>query len=53
MTEEHKQYLDELRESGVTNMWGAPEFVERRFGVSWAEAKAIVGEWMQSKREGK
>ena len=31
-------YLDELRVSGVTNMWGAGPFVERREG--WGEDKA-------------
>lgn len=53
MTQEHADYLEDLRQSGVVNMWGAPEFVERRFGISWEEASAIVSEWMQSKREGK
>lgn len=32
------EYLDALRKSGVTNMWGAPAFVERRF--SWEDDKA-------------
>jgi hypothetical protein len=32
------EFLDELRESGITNMWGAGEYVERRF--SWEDPKA-------------
>jgi len=48
MTEAHKEFLDELRESGVTNMFGAPAFVEEAFDVSKKEARAIVSEWMAS-----
>ena len=48
MSPEHKEYLDELRESGVTNMWGAPAYVEARFKLSFKEASAIVSEWMRT-----
>ena len=46
--EEHLEYLDRLRESGRTNMFGAGEYVQGRFGVSRAEAKEIVLHWMAS-----
>ena len=46
MTEEHKEFLDELRESGDTNMWGAGPYLQEEFGVTRQEAKAIVTEWM-------
>lgn len=46
-------YLDELRESGVTNMWGSPKFVQQTFNLTWDDAKAIVIEWMRLKESGK
>ena len=33
------EFLDGLRESGVTNMWGAPAYVEKRF-PDWGGDKA-------------
>lgn len=46
MTQEQKEFLDELRESGETNMFGAGPYVEREFGVDKREARSIVSEWM-------
>jgi len=40
-------YLDNLRESGVTNMFGAGPYVQKEFGVDRREAKRIVMAWMQ------
>jgi hypothetical protein len=48
VTEEHLVYLDNLRESGDTNMFGAGPYVEGVFGVSKKEAREIVGYWMKS-----
>lgn len=48
VTDEHLEYLDDLRDSGVTNMFGAGAYVEREFGVSRKEASLIVGYWMES-----
>lgn len=45
---EYLEFLDNLRASGVTNMYGAPRYVEDEFAVGPAEARAIVGEWMQT-----
>ena len=47
-------YLDELRESGETNMWGAGPYVESWFGLDERQASKIVGYWMQTfgKRHG-
>lgn len=47
-TEEQLEFLDELRESGATNMFGAAPYVQRRFGVSHQEATAIVANWMRT-----
>lgn len=48
VTNEHLEYLDELRESGVTNMYGASVYVERLFEIESKEAKNILMYWMQS-----
>lgn len=41
-------FLEELRRSGVTNMYGSAPYVEREFGVSHKEAIRIVSDWMQN-----
>ena len=33
MNEEHKEFLDELRESGVTNMFGAVPYLQEEYGI--------------------
>ena len=48
LTEEHLTYLDNLRESGVTNMYGATEYIEREFSVSKKDAKEILLYWMKT-----
>ena len=44
-------YLDELRESGETNMFGAGPYLEREFGLNKIDAMAVVVKWMESFRE--
>ncbi len=41
-------YLNDLRESGVTNMWGAGEYLVEEFGIDAAEAKDILVEWIKT-----
>jgi hypothetical protein len=48
MTKEHKDYLDELRESGQTNMFGAVPYLMEEFGMDRKEAGAVLSEWMRS-----
>lgn len=48
VTDEHLQYLDELRESGEANMFGAVPYLETEFYVSRHEAKTILKYWMVS-----
>ena len=48
VTDEHLRYLDELRESGVTNMFGARPYVEQAFDVSKSDAGTILSYWMES-----
>lgn len=42
------QYLDDLRESGVTNMFGSSTYVERDLGHDKDTARALVSKWMNS-----
>jgi hypothetical protein len=44
----HLTFLDGLRESGATNMFGAGAYVERAFGVDKREARDIVLYWMET-----
>lgn len=48
MNEEHKKYLDELRESGVTNMFGAAPYLEDEFDLDRVEARSILSDWMKT-----
>ena len=40
-------FLDILRETGVTNMFGAPMYLVDEFGLSRSEARTITKEWME------
>ena len=46
--QEYFEYLDMLRETGVTNMFGAGPYLQEAFGVNLYEAKKIVLEWMET-----
>lgn len=39
-------YLEELRRSGVTNMFGATPYLMEAFGLDKSEAMKILGDWM-------
>ena len=41
-------YLDELRDTGVTNMFGAAPYLQREFDLEKREAREILAKWMQS-----
>ena len=45
---EHLEYLDELRESGRTNMWGASSWLEQEFCLTGWEATKVLMYWMKS-----
>jgi len=42
------EYLDELRDSGDTNMFGAGPYVADEFGLSKAEARIVLRAWMET-----
>lgn len=46
-------FLDDLRESGVTNMWGAGEYLQEVFEVTKIEARDVLLEWMKTFKERK
>lgn len=41
-------YLDNLRESGITNMFGSAPYVAEEFDVNMKEARELVSEWMRT-----
>ncbi|HET6203917.1 MAG TPA: hypothetical protein VFI25_14090 [Planctomycetota bacterium] len=47
-TEEHLRYLDELRESGATNMFGPGPCLEETFGLDPKAAREILGCWTRT-----
>lgn len=42
------QYLNELRESGETNMFGARSYILSEFDIESSEAKRILSLWMKN-----
>lgn len=48
-TKEQLEYLDALRESGVTNMFGAAPYLKKKFPeLTEAEARSILVRWMET-----
>lgn len=47
-TNEYWIYLENLRRSGVTNMFGAAPYLAEEFDLDMAEAKKILVEWMKN-----
>lgn len=41
-------FLDVLRSSGATNMFGAASYIQEEFGVSKYQAKDFLLEWMNT-----
>lgn len=46
--QEYLTYLDKLRESGVTNMWGSGGYVRSEFGFTKEFADYVVQYWMDN-----
>lgn len=54
ITEDEKEifeYLNDLRESGITNMFGASSYIENEFNMGRSEAKNILLLWMKNFKE--
>jgi hypothetical protein len=43
------KFLDSLRESGITNMFGAAPYLAGAFTLSNSQAREILLEWMNQK----
>jgi len=48
ITQEHLDYLDTLRESGVTNMYGSTSYIMEEFDIPKNEASKILSYWMKT-----
>ena len=49
--EEVFDFLVNLRDSGVTNMWGATTYIQMHFECSQEEASYWLVEWIKTFRE--
>ena len=45
---EHLEFLDDLRTSGVTNMWGGSIYLESEFSLSDGKARKVLAYWMET-----
>ena len=41
-------FLDDLKDSGKTNMFGAAPYLQREFGLEKREAREVLSNWMKS-----
>jgi hypothetical protein len=48
VTDEHLRFLDALRESGQTNMFGAAPYIADLFEIPMQQARIILTYWMQT-----
>lgn len=48
MNPAHFKFLDELRESGDTNMFGAAQYLAPEFALDKKEARRILTAWMKT-----
>ena len=49
VTDTHLEFLDALRESGVTNMFGAASYVEERFeNLESGQPEKVLAYWMET-----
>jgi len=48
---EYYVYLEELRQSGETNMFGASPYLESVFGLSRRKAIKVLSNWMENYQE--
>jgi hypothetical protein len=48
ITEENLVYLDDLRESGLTNMYGAVPYIEEELVLDRESSKILLLHWMKT-----
>ena len=47
-TQEMFDYLEDLRQSGETNMFGAAPYLEQEFSISHKDAGKVLTDWMEA-----
>jgi hypothetical protein len=47
LTDEHREFLKNLRDTGVTNMFEAGPYLMVAFGLKSYEAREVLLAWMQ------
>ena len=50
MNEKVFKYLDKLRESNITNIYGATPFIQAEFGLDKDVARNYLTDWITSKK---
>lgn len=45
------EYLNDLRDSGITNMFGASSYIQEEFSVTSREATKLLSTWMSNFNE--
>ena len=48
VTDEQLEYLDDLRDSGITNIFRAAPYVKNVFDLSYKEALEVLTYWIKS-----
>ena len=48
---EYFEFLEDLKDSGVTNMFGAGPYLQDEYGITKYEANRILTAWMNSYSE--
>ncbi len=48
---EYFEFLEDLRDSGIMNMMGAPRELQHEFGLDRAEAREVFQKWCDSLAE--
>ncbi len=43
---EYYKYLEELRQSGIVNMYGASPYLQEEYGLTRKDANEILTNWM-------
>jgi len=51
LSDSYKQFLDELRDSGETNMFGATIYLMQEFDITKHLATDILNTWMKEYKE--
>ncbi len=54
ITKEEKKmfdYLNDLRDSGETNMFGAGSYLVNKFGINKSDASRVLSKWMDNFNE--